>query len=1730
MPVTSVFEPQSQDLFRGNLSLEAVTQFLEKESHPVSFCCVELGNNAAGGAPVSLQHLQELKSLLQPRAIPLVFDVTRTLENARFIALHEPQAVKRDLWSIVADICQLADAVTGSLAKDFGINHGGFLAVRDTALFHAIQQGAANSGNGLSPTDQKLINRALMDRDWIARATEERMDAVSHLHEILHGAGVPVVQPPGGHCLLIEADRIPQCEGLALPQQAFNAWLFAQTGIRAGVHNAGMQKNCNLNRVVRLALPLGIPKTDLDQVAERLIAFFQSDSSPPNLVRDGNPPPLFGGDLQSKFRLEPACGCCETKAESDTQEGPPANFPPQDHHPKIKPDTHRQESEKSRRLSISHSEIEDDIAIIGLAGRYPKADNLNDLWKNLTQGLDCISRYPDDRPAACAGSPQDKDCHNRWGGYLDGVDRFDSLFFNISPREARDMDPQERLFLETAWQAVEDAGYCPENLVPKGQPRNVGVFVGAVWSFYQVLGTEEAHRGNGVTPNSFHWSIANRVSYCMNLCGPSLTVDTACSSSLTAIHQACDSIRKDECRMAIAGGVNLDLHPAKYRITRAAGMLSQDGRCRSFGQGANGYVAGEGVGAVLLKPLNQAKADGDPIYGTIKASVTNHGGRNSGYAVPNPNAQARLIETALTRAGVDPKTIGIIEAHGTGTQLGDPVEIQGLTQAFEKKTQARQYCAIGSIKSNIGHLEAAAGIAGLTKLLLQMKYRQRAPSLHADQLNELIDFSRTPFFVQRRLEPWQGEENKDGAIGLRAGLSSFGAGGANVHMIIESHPQRTEVGSAEDQPRLFPLSAATEGDLERAVRRLRKHLEKEGQNQDLSAVAFTLQWGRTALKWRLAIIAQNRADLIEQLTAVETKKPNPETCFQGKATRKPPSETKNPNTPVNLGDLALLARRWVTGTAIDWNLLYGKTRPPRVSLPTYPFAPARHWIGGTEGASSHAPLPAGIGFTGAPVSPLREKQASTPRSDSYPVSFSGKDFVFADHLVAGKPTLPGVVSLELVTRAVKHLLNKPLQSLENVIWLRPVHCDSEEAVQMRVTLEPLKEHRWRFQIRSGPAGKEKIHTKGSVTVAEANIQPCESLALDSLQQSCTQVRHAQNHYRRYRDAGLDYGPGFRAVEEIRYGSGHALASLVLPENREQDFGDYQLHPSLLDSALQSVGCLADISRDDRPFVPFAIGRLQVFAPLPRRCTASINRTRDGGETGVTKFSLALTDSQGQIRVRIEDFSVRPASVPTSAGNPGPTLLFRKTWREIPSPKPGPLPEPLLIYASDNRYAEAWLQTGKTTQTLVRVTRGAGFEDLGDHHFSVNPQSRESWLQLAQALGKISLMPRAVLHLASLDAASHSGEDQTGGLAFELLWLVQCLGDAKGKREIRLLFAYPDRPERIEEPALSGFFKCLALEARHHRFSVVGLVPDDQGNLDCETVAKGLRAELQGDDREVRIDPSRARRWTTRWQDLEISGSPAVRFNPGVYLITGGLGGLGLIFARWLSSNPGLIIVLMGRSSPGPQANAEMQAMTRNGARVFAAQGDVSSQEDVGRVLDRVRRKWGPIRGVFHGAGTTRDRMVWSKTADDLNTVFAAKVLGTINLDRATQKDPLDFFVLLSSATAVVGNPGQCDYAYGNAFMDAFAAHRDVLRSRKKTIGKIAFRELAPVERRRHASEPRYRKTHRGGHRSPAHAHRRRTQSPEGGPIKQSYPGAGAPWRFAKTPPVAGTPQATTQTR
>ena len=618
----------------------------------------------------------------------------------------------------------------------------------------------------------------------------------------------------------------------------------------------------------------------------------------------------------------------------------------------------------------------DCVAIVGLACRFPGAPDAATFWQNIAGGVCSIAEIPPDRwPAGMHDAVLTDDRQRaavRWGGFIDGVDRFDPLFFGLSPKEAEVMDPQQRLFLQAAWHALENAGLTREAL----RGASCGVFVGAGQGDYvHLLPRDGAGLSGQMLLGNTTSILAARIAYFLDLKGPSLAMDTACSSALVALHYAVRSIRDGECAMALAGGVSLMLTPQMHLMTAASGMLAADGRCKTFDDSADGFVPGEGVGVVVLKRLDKAIADGDRIYATIAGSAVNQDGRTSSITAPSAASQSRLEGGLYRAAGIDAGQIGYIEAHGTGTKLGDPIEISALTEAFAEAGAAGP-CAIGSVKTNIGHTLAAAGSAGLIKAVLAMHHATLPPSLFFTRPNGHIQFERTPFRVQTTRAPWPAERPL-------AAISSFGFSGTNAHVVLAPPPVRSPLAAAALPVWPIPLSAPSQAALRRWAGVLADGLAGAGA-PGIRDLAHTLARRRTAFKARAVLVAPDIATLVPMLRALAAG--SAPACD---ATALPPG-------------IAAAARGFAAGEAADWrDLPAGHV----VSLPGYPFERRRFWI---EAAA---------------------KEDTRPRP-----LFA--EAIWAQHVVQDRALLPGAASLLLAAARS----GQAWTEISNLAWLAPVEA------------------------------------------------------------------------------------------------------------------------------------------------------------------------------------------------------------------------------------------------------------------------------------------------------------------------------------------------------------------------------------------------------------------------------------------------------------------------------------------------------------------------------------------------------------------------------------------------------------------------------------------------------------------------------------------------------------------
>ncbi|MEZ3179524.1 amino acid adenylation domain-containing protein [Streptomyces pimonensis] len=1261
-----------------------------------------------------------------------------------------------------------------------------------------------------------------------------------------------------------------------------------------------------------------------------------------------------------------------------------------------------------------------EVAVIGMAGRLPGSLDLREFWNHLAAGDDLVGEIPADR-WDWREHPRSR---SRWGGFAPDVDRFDAAFFGISPREAELMDPQQRLLLETVWQAVEDAGYRPSELAGK----RVGVFIAVTNSDYHEVQRAAGRASEGHTLTGAALSIVpNRVSYLLDLRGPSIAIDTACSGSLTAVHQACAALRDGTCDLAIAGGVSLILAPGVYEALSQGEMLSPDGRCKAFDSRADGYVRGEGAGVVLLKPHERAERDGDAVHAVIKAVALNHGGRTTSLTAPNPDAQADLLVEAYRAAGVHPDTVGYIEAHGTGTALGDPIETTGLSTAFRRLRAGRNApggsapCAIGSVKTNIGHLEAAAGIAGLFKVVLSMRHGTIPASLHFREQNPYLELDGGPFEVAATARPWPRPQDAHGAeLPRRAGVSSFGFGGAGAHIVLEEPP----MPDTRDEPatqQVFVLSARDGEALRRSAARLADHLGR--QDVPAADLAHTLQTGREPMPHRLAVVADGTAALRAELTAYLAGRPSAVRTAEVTA-----AQTGDPVSP-DRRDLHALATAWLHGTDVDWRTLHEGAARRRVHLPAYPFAGPRHWVAPGE-------HPAAPGPRLHPT--LLDANVSTFGEQRFAKTLTGEEFFLRDHVVGGDLVLPGVAYLEMGRLAGELAAGgAPVRGVDDLVWAAPVRLASGRTGQPLLVRVTGDRSCAAFEVR-GTAEDAPVHASGTLRFDDSGARPAPIVPAD-VRARCTRVQAGADCYDGFVRLGFAYGPAFRVIEEIAEGPGEALATLRLPEPQRADAGTYAFHPSLLDAALQTAGRLVPGAGDPAgpaPYLPFSLGSVRLYAPLPERGYAYATPARRPAAAGSPAFDVALLDEDGQVAATLESFTLRalrptdatratdtaPASgmhaVPATHTAPDADAVhaFEPVWQASPAAPHGQLPSAARVLLLDLASADATDVAAALTATGAEVRRvplGTGFD-------------AEAAVRAAGA------GPVHVVHLAGGDRTARDAVEHGfhAALAFLRAW------QRERRDALRYLYVHPEPAPSPAQPAMAAFARTVRLEHPSVALGVLALAPS-------RPFAEAVVAELGTDGGpEVRTGAEgRARR---AWRQVTLPAAPGAAFTgAGAHIVTGGTGALGLLVAEHIAAArraagvTGGGIVLAARTAPGPEARARADAL---GARVVLA--DVADPAAVRDLVAEAHRAHGSVSGVVHAVGVLRDGLIRTKQRADADAVLAAKVHGTVLLDEATADEPLDYFVAFSSAAAAFGNAGQSDYAFANAFLDHFAEERE----------------------------------------------------------------------------------------
>ncbi|MBW4084436.1 SDR family NAD(P)-dependent oxidoreductase, partial [Paenibacillus sp. S150] len=1313
------------------------------------------------------------------------------------------------------------------------------------------------------------------------------------------------------------------------------------------------------------------------------------------------------------------------------------------------------------------SAAEEPVAIIGIAGTLPSSENLTTFWKSIESGSSLISVVPEDRWDWNSYYGDSKKEANKtkikWGGFISGVDEFDAAFFGISPREAELMDPQQRLFLQTVWEVIENAGYKASDLAGS----KTGLFVGVGNFDYSDLMKErgisiDAYAATGIA----HSVLANRISYLLDLHGPSMPVDTACSSSLVSIDHAVQAIARGYCDMAIAGGINLILNPNMTISFDKAGMLSEDGCCKTFDKDANGYVRGEGSGAILLKPLSRAREDGDYIHAVIIGSSVNHGGKVNSLTVPNPLAQADVIRDAHRRAGIAPETVSYIEAHGTGTPLGDPVEIQGLKRAFDGEMKnSRAYCGIGSVKTNIGHLETAAGIAGILKVVMALTNRKLPANAHFQELNPYIELEDSPFYVVDQTRAWERLQAVTGEwIPRRAGVSSFGFGGANAHIVLEEFASESNTSYTEMSPQLFVLSAQSEEQVKQYAKRLMLAVavwqdDEAAEASQLQRIAYTLQIGRESKDYRLAIIADNLAELhreLEQFVEDEAiDKRNKRRIFR-KADLSDLflldwNETEEMlEHIVRKRDLAKIASLWTHGVHIPWKLLYPDQRPQRLPLPTYPFLRSKYWLPDKVQRVNE----------GGQIHPMLDRNASNIEGLMFSKNFSTKDFYLRDHVLDGKPLLPGVAYLEMALAGAE-LANPGMKvgRLENLVWMRPIvlgdaggSCTGNLKMtgqrtkpQLRVvTHESQGEAEHHFQC------KVAYQSDNSEAVRETDSSVTSSLS--EMKSRCTSDLSADQFYSAFEGIGLHLGGTMRAIRHVQRNDSEVLAAYSLPNEAIGSFAAYTLHPSILDAAITSPkGMLGGDAQ--QLYLPFAIESVEIVAPVTAKgyiYTAGHLQDDSDGKN-MRKYDMTIMDESGRVTVRIRKFMARPY------GTSEKIQYLTSDWvHSNRSIQKQPAASSRCIVLARSEYELEVIRKAspfRNDMSFVGVLPGSEFSVLDAEKalYQVNVSSTQDFAQLFH-----KLEPADELYVV-YGWAMQARDSWTTDIQLQftdrmkpLFSFTQSLHQELSRyRSCRLILLYGENSSELPFYAPMGaYLQSIARESSKLQAKVISLADLE---ADIRSGVEELLSE-NFDSRPTYYHNQQRRVFTQRIVEQEGLRKLEPIRKGATYLITGGLGELGLLCASYIAARGGNLI-LTGRRKRSDISSLKMQELEATGVSVRYSCCDVAEEDQVNRLIREIRQDGeGPIRGIIHAAGMIRDNRISEKRFSEFKEVVGGKVFGAVWLDKATMQEPLDFFILFSSLVGITGNAGQSDYAYANAFLNEFAQYRSRLVQKDQRQG------------------------------------------------------------------------------
>ncbi len=1303
-----------------------------------------------------------------------------------------------------------------------------------------------------------------------------------------------------------------------------------------------------------------------------------------------------------------------------------------------------------------------EIAVIGLSGRFPGADDVEQLWQNLSKGRHGISFFSEDEMAVALkeAAAQGKRVVNA-KGVLNNIEYFDPAFFGYSPKEAEVMDPQMRVFHECVWEALENAGYDPDSY--RGL---IGLYAGASynpWAGQLVLAGgrdfTESWKSIQFTNKDY---LSTQIAYRLNLKGPCVIMDTACSTSLVAIDLACQGLLSARCDMALAGGIAITYHDRTGYVYQDGMIHSPDGYCRAFDAKAQGTVSGNGVGVVVLKRLDDAIADGDYIYAIIRGSAINNDGRRKlGFTAPSIEGQAEVIRMAHLAAEVEPESISFIEAHGTGTNMGDPVEVEALKQAFN--TSKRRFCALGSIKTNIGHLDTAAGVAGFIKTVLALNHKLLPASLHFENPNAKIDFENSPFYVNSESREWQ-----NGKYPLRAGVSSFGIGGTNAHVILEEAP-KLDPSSSGRPWQVLTLSARSESALNTMSRNLLHFLETHN-DVNLADVAYTLQVGRKSFEHRRMFLAPDISNAIAILksSAAESFYDSYSRSEKRVVFLFPGQGAQYLNMGLELYENVGMFReevdrcldilkslgeehgffsKTVSPTAID------QTHLAQPYIFVYEYALARLFM--KLGVEPFAMLGHSIG--------------------EYVCACLAGVFTLEDALnivsIRGKlmhEMRPGaMLSVPLSEEELQPLLN----DIEIAAVNGPSQCvvsGSEEAIekfsdQLQVYgkqgIRLRTSHAYHSRMMA-PILKTFVSAFSQVRLSKPQIPYLSNVTGQWItSEDATDPAYWSKHLRntvRFADAinilradpdtiFLEAGPGkalsFFVKQSLQSGDAHCTVNLM-PAVSENQSEIYCL--------LRSIGQLwvygACINWKD-----FNAAEKRLRLPLPTYPFAKEYFPLD--ETVYSQLAQTAgssTDNDVHFYVRIWNQSAR----------------FQKK-------RPENRKSSWIVFVNEGSqaiFADLRLRIEDAGHEIYTINIGAKHRKIDRHSFIINPDAENDYETLLSQLLQKDENPKRILFLWSLSEIAES-ETQTDGLMrnhdlgfHSLMYIAKAVGRQKIATTIHITVVTNGVLSVTGEECLApvratilGAVKTIPLEYANISLSTIDVDLDKQSNF-----ADHLFQEILFASADEVVALRKGQTYLPEFEKLEINAFPhngILLREQGVYLITGGLGGIGLELAKMLAQRYRAKLILSARSPLPPKEKWNelvlnhiddktrslintLIALEDSGAEVLALSADVADMGQMSQARRLAIERFGQIHGVIHCAGVPGGELIQTLTREKTESVFSPKIKGSLVLEAVFTETPLDFVILCSSLSSLMGSIGQASYSAANAFIDAFAHYKN----------------------------------------------------------------------------------------